>query len=359
MPQDGRWSQQDDWAAAQPDAENGGWAAQQQDWALAAPQDAPQAPQWPPAPADDEAGAETAEWAVAPVQQSQQLPAAAVGTAAAAVTDEWTGVGSAPVETGEHWAVAPIEAVAPPAEQPAAPQPAIVDMPTEPIDVLAESGMPAADYCPACDTDELPVVQRADYDDDITMQIPAAAGAAQQIVFEPQPEPEDLHLMERGADLFNVSPMRHKVAESNELLGMPAVHLSSEGDTVTALFVWSMAWYEYRVDLASGEVVLVDRGYDDRGGDRPNGLAKSDGAIQVAPLPARRAVVQPAPMPNSALPAAPAVQAPITEDPQPAGPPQAGPGNADIISKSLKGQRTDDEGVAWDEMAARDFDWGR
>jgi hypothetical protein len=33
-------------------------------------------------------------------------------------------------------------------------------------------------------------------------------------------------------------------------------------------------------------------------------------------------------------------------------------GKGEFISKSLRGQRTDDEAVAWDEMAARDFDWG-
>jgi hypothetical protein len=229
------------------------------------------------------------------------------------------------------------------------------------IDVSA-AGTPGREFCPACDTDELPAVQRADYDeDDVTMQIPAAA-AAQQIVFEPQPEPEDLHLLERGADLFNVSPMRHKVAESNELLGMPAVHLTSEDDTVTALFVWSMAWYEYRIALANGDVVLTDRGYDDRGGARPNGMVKSDGTIQIAPMPARRAVVQPAPLAETPTAPVPDVQAPIYEEQPPAAPPAnqpATPGNADIISKSIKGQRTDDEGVAWDEMAARDFDWGR
>jgi hypothetical protein len=360
-PQDGQWPQQQaDWTAGQPGVETADRVAQQQDWAPAAqPQDEGADRQWRSSPAEDEAGEETAEWSAVPVQEDQRLPGTAVGTsAAAAVTDEWTGVGGTPVETGEDWSVAPLESVAPPVQQPQqAAQSAMVDMPTEPIDVFAQGGAPAPDYCPACDTDELEAVPRVDYDDDATMQLPAATGA-QQIVFEPQPEPEDLHLLERGADLFNVSPMRHKVAESNELLGMPAVHLSSEDDKVTALFLWSMAWYEYRVDLATGDVVLAERGYEDRGGNRPNGLAKSDGTIQVAPLPARRAVVQPAPLPNAPVAPAPAVQAPIDED-QPSAPPQVAPGNADIISKSLKGQRTDDEGVAWDEMAARDFDWGR
>jgi len=354
--------QQAEWAAEQPAPADWAQAPQDGQWTpTAQPEDVAVDRQWQSSQVDDEAGAETAEWSAVPVQEDQPLPGVVVGTAAAAaVTDEWTGVGSKPVETSEDWSVAPLESIAPPVQQPQpAAQSAIVDMPTEPIDVLA-AGMPGQDYCPACDTDELPAVQRADYEeDDVTMQIPAAA--AQQIVFEPQPEPEDLHLLERGADLFNVSPMRHKVAESNELLGMPAVHLTSEDDTVTALFVWSMAWYEYRVDLANGDVVLADRGYDDRGGGRPNGMVKSDGTIQIAPMPARRAVVQPAPLAETPTAPVPDVQAPIYEERPPAAPTNqpATPGNADIISKSLKGQRTDDEGVAWDEMAARDFDWGR
>jgi hypothetical protein len=341
-----------------PSPETGQWPAEQP---------VPAAAGWAAAesPGAEDASEVTAEWAAAGAEEAVPSPDArplAATAAAAAVTDEWTGRSQMPAGPAGEWPVAaPLEGVAPYGPSPGAQlemtgdalaHPAIVDMPTEPLAVYETND---ADFCPACDTAEMPAVAplAAGTDDEATMQIPAAI-AAQQIVFEPQPEPADLHLLERGADLFNVSPMPHKVAESNELLGLPAVHLSSDGDVITALFLWSMAWYEYRIDLSSGDVVLADRGYDDRGIDRPNSTTKPDGTIQLAPLPARRAVVQPAPLPPGAGTPMPGVDAPITDDPQP-----IVPGKGDIISKSLKGQRTDDEGVAWDEMGARDFDWGR
>ena len=178
---------------------------------------------------------------------------------------------------------------------------------------------------------------------------------------EAEPEPElpapsqeemaaeaaQLTLLQRGADLLNVSPVSHKVSETSESLGMPLVGLSSDGESMKAVFLWSMAWYTYRVDLSTGEVELLERGYDDRPDLRPNARVRADGTVQVAPPPTRR----PAPVAQPAPPARPA------PEPGPGNPRVADSAKADIISKSLKGQRTDDA-QSWDQMSARDFDWG-
>jgi len=399
-PQGGEWAQEQpqtaEYAPEQPATnEAAAWpepssAPEAAAWATAPapaapPQQVGEPAAWPePLPA-----VEPAEWPVEPAvtaapeaaaqphedrqaeDDTAAWSAAQMVTAAAAVTDEWTGRSQMPIEDAGAWPVAPLEAASmgssvppaqyappqgyagpvPPAE--ATGQPAIGDMPTEPLEMQEA---PAGDYAPAYDAAEphSGTPAAALDEEDATVMIPAAA-VPQQIVFEPQPEPADLYLLERGADLFNVSPMPHKIAESNELLGLPAVHLSSDEDTVTALFVWSMAWYEYKIARGTGDGGLADRGYEERAMERPNANAKSDGTIQLAPLPARRAVVQPAPLAAESVPApAATVDAPIVGEPQP-----VMPGKGDIISKSLKGHRTDDQGVAWDEMAARDFDWGR
>jgi hypothetical protein len=181
---------------------------------------------------------------------------------------------------------------------------------------------------------------------------------------EPEPEPEQpvytaeeiaaetltLQVLQRGADLLNVSPAPRKIAETSESLGVPMAHLSSDGQTMSAVLLWSMAWYEFKVDLSTGDVALIERGYDDRPDLQPNAKARADGTVQIAPPTRRPGAPRPAapPPPPAAGPPAPdAATRPVA------------PGNADIISKSLKGQRTDDEAVAWDQMAARDFDWGQ
>jgi hypothetical protein len=200
---------------------------------------------------------------------------------------------------------------------------------------------------------------------------PAGADAAPGVspVFgaePPQPEPEapvyspeelaaeaeTLMLLQRGADLLNVSPAPRKIAETSESLGVPMVHLSSDGQTMSAVLLWSMAWYEYKVDLSTGDVGLAERGYDDRPDLQPNAKVRADGTVQIAPPTRRPPGSRPAAPPPQAPPAGPS--APVDPGARP-----VAPGNADIISKSLKGQRTDDEAVDWDHMAARDFDWGQ
>jgi hypothetical protein len=166
-------------------------------------------------------------------------------------------------------------------------------------------------------------------------------------------EAETLMLLQRGADLLNVSPAPRKIAETSESLGVPMVHLSSDGQTMNAVLLWSMAWYEYQVDLSTGEVGLAERGYDDRPDLQPNAKVRADGTVQIAPPTRRPPGSRPVAPPPAAPPAGP-IEPPVDPGARP-----AAPGNADIISKSLKGQRTDDEAVAWDQMAARDFDWGQ
>jgi hypothetical protein len=108
--------------------------------------------------------------------------------------------------------------------------------------------------------------------------------------------------------------------------------------------MWSMGWYRFRVELeGAGRITLADRGYDERVDLRPNASARSDGTVQLAPTRIK-----------------------------PPTPRESGPGSGGdaattgvtrgvIISKSMKGQRTDDENVPadWKTKHAPDFDWGR
>ena len=90
-------------------------------------------------------------------------------------------------------------------------------------------------------------------------------------------------MLQRGADLLNVSSVPRKIAETSESLGVPMVHVSSDGQTMTTVLLWSMAWYEYRVSLVTGDVVLANRGYDDRPDLRPNAKARADGSRTSVP----------------------------------------------------------------------------
>jgi hypothetical protein len=220
----------------------------------------------------------------------------------------------------------------------------------------SEGAWPAQDYPPAAESAPLFAAS--------TEAAASGSGAPPSYSDEPvQPEPEalvyspeevaaeaeTLMLLQRGADLLNVSPAPRKISETSESLGVPMVHLSSDGRTMSAILLWSMAWYEFEVDLSTGNVGLAERGYDDRPDLQPNAKARADGTVQIAPPTRRPGAPRPVTPPPPAGPSAPV---------DPAARPPV-PGSADIISKSLKGQRTDDEAVAWDHMAARDFDWGQ
>jgi hypothetical protein len=171
-------------------------------------------------------------------------------------------------------------------------------------------------------------------------------------------------LLQRGVDLLNVSPVPRKIAETNNDLGIPNVHVGFDGETATVTFMWSMGWYRFAIDIESGSVGLGDRGYDDRTDLQPNASVRADGTVQLAAARISRAAAQrQQDAPPAAEPAA-AVDEPGdagVADAGPASPAEPGPpaGGPEILSKSLLGQRTDDERPSWEQTAARDFDWDR
>jgi hypothetical protein len=149
-----------------------------------------------------------------------------------------------------------------------------------------------------------------------------------------------LTILQRGVDLLNVSAVPKRIVETNENLGTPQVHVGSQGEsTLLVTFMWSMGWYQFRVELAeSGRISLADRGYEERVDLRPNASVRADGTVQLAP-----SRIKP-PTPKDASEAKP-----------------SGVTSGVIISKSMMGQRTDDENVPadWKSQRAPDFDWGR
>jgi hypothetical protein len=191
-----------------------------------------------------------------------------------------------------------------------------------------------------------------------------AAGAGSEPAPEapagPEPrvaEPElsiaqsSLTLLQRGVDLLNVSTVPRKIAETNEHLGIPSVHVGLQDEALLATFLWSMGWYTYSVSMdGTGTIRLSDRGYQQRTDLQPNASVRSDGTVQLAPARITRAAAPAV----SDKPQQPPKQ-PVSEQP-PAIPAAPAP---EIVSKSLMGQRTDDEGISWEQTKARDFDWDR
>ncbi len=151
-----------------------------------------------------------------------------------------------------------------------------------------------------------------------------------------------------------MSTVPKKIAETNEHLGIPSVHVALEDEALLATFLWSMGWYTYSVSMdGTGTIRLSDRGYQQRTDLQPNASVRSDGTIQLAPARITRA---------AAPAASERVQQPETPQTQPASEqPSATPATPapEIVSKSLMGQRTDDEGISWEQTKARDFDWER
>jgi hypothetical protein len=149
-----------------------------------------------------------------------------------------------------------------------------------------------------------------------------------------------LTILQRGVDLLNVSAVPKRIVETNENLGMPQVHVGSQGEgTLLVTFMWSMGWYQFQVELAeSGRISLADRGYEERIDLRPNASVRTDGTVQLAPS---------------------RIKPPTPKDSSDAKP--SGVTSGVIISKSMMGQRTDDENVPadWKSQRAPDFDWGR
>jgi hypothetical protein len=167
-----------------------------------------------------------------------------------------------------------------------------------------------------------------------------------------------LTMLQRGVDLLNVSPVPKKIAETNEHLGIPSVHVGFLDDKLMVTFLWSMGWYRYEVDVEGGGTVrLGDRGYEDRADLTPNAAVRSDGTVQLAPARITRPTARPDATPDPAK-AAPAP----TEAERTYGDPAPTVNRGDIISKSLAGKRTDDEDAAvgtWERQQAREFNWDR
>ena len=183
----------------------------------------------------------------------------------------------------------------------------------------------------------------APFDDQRAAPYDERAAAPTVAGFEPEPEPDDfvpLTILQRGVDLLNVSAVPKRVVETNENLGIPQVHVGCENqDSLLITFMWTMGWYQFRIELAdAGRITLADRGYEERVDLRPNASSRTDGTVQLAPSQIK------APTPKD------------TSDPKP-----TGVTSGVIISKSMMGQRTDDENVPadWKSKRAPDFDWGR
>ncbi len=202
-----------------------------------------------------------------------------------------------------------------------------------------------------------PAAFDGDPDDTLIGEAPAAlpGGGAEQSATAAEPpagerpagtdEPDDdelipLTILQRGVDLLNVSAVPKRIVETNENLGMPQVHVGSQGEsTLLVTFMWSMGWYQFRVELAeAGRISLADRGYEERVDLRPNASVRADGTVQLAPS---------------------RIKPPTPKDTSEGKP--AGVTSGVIISKSMMGQRTDDENVPadWKSQRAPDFDWGR
>ena len=118
-----------------------------------------------------------------------------------------------------------------------------------------------------------------------------------------------LTLLQRGVDLLNVSRVPRKIAETNEQLGLPHVHVGFDSEIVAVTFMWSMGWYRFQVDLDSGDVGMEDRGYEELT-LQPNAGVRADGTVQLAPAQISRAAAaqrtqappEPAPEPAAAAP---------------------------------------------------------
>jgi hypothetical protein len=159
-----------------------------------------------------------------------------------------------------------------------------------------------------------------------------------------------LTLLQRGVDLLNISTVPHKIAETNEHLGLPSVHVGFDGQTTAVTFLWSMGWYRFSVDIDSGVVRMDDRGYDERRDLQPNAGIRADGTVHLAPAQISRAAAQR----QAEQPAAAVVEEPTSEAEPPSMAAQKAP---EFVSKSLLGQRSDDEPNDWDGAKARDFNW--
>jgi len=184
----------------------------------------------------------------------------------------------------------------------------------------------------------------------------AAASAAE--LPDAEAQAASMTLLQRGVDLLNVSPVPRKIAETNADLGIPNVHVGFDGETATVTFMWSMGWYRFTVDIETGSVRLGDRGYDDRQDLQPNASVRADGTVHLAAARISRASAQQRreEMPDQAAALQEEERTAAATEGEAASPAAPG-GGPEILSKSLLGQRTDDEKAEWERTRARDFDW--
>lgn len=171
---------------------------------------------------------------------------------------------------------------------------------------------------------------------------------------EAEAQASSMTLLQRGVDLLNVSPVPRKIAETNADLGIPTVHVGFDGEAAAVTFMWTMGWYRFTVDVESGEVRLGDRGYEDRTDLQHNASVRADGTVQLAAVRISRAAAQ---RQQGEAAAAGEGTAPETGAGSPGEAREANAGGPEILSKSLLGQRTDDELQSWERTQARDFDW--
>ena len=183
----------------------------------------------------------------------------------------------------------------------------------------------------------------------------AASGA-----LEAEAQAASMTLLQRGVDLLNVSPVPRKIAETNADLGIPTVHVGFEDETAAVTFMWSMGWYRFAVDVDTGAVRLGDRGYAERDDLQPNASVRADGTVQLAAARISRAAAQ-RQQGGSQTESPPVADEAPTEAPpeKPADEASPAAGSPEILSKTLLGQRTDDERPSWERTEARDFDWDR
>ena len=177
--------------------------------------------------------------------------------------------------------------------------------------------------------------------------VPVAQEPAGPTAAEAEAAAASLTLLQRGVDLLNVSRVPRKIAETNEQLGLPHVHVGFDGETVAVTFMWTMGWYRFHVDSDSGDVSMDDRGYEELT-LQPNAGVRADGTVQLAPAQISRAAAQRVQTPSGVAggpDSARRAAAPV----EPETPREAAQKPPEFLSKSLLGQRSDDESASWEQ----------
>ena len=240
-------------------------------------------------------------------------------------------------------------------------RPAFIDEPITDIEATMP-GEPVHTETPAPSAAQAaPIMQSAAF---AAAAPPSAGGPAETTPEAAAPEPvlstnddAELTLLQRGVDLLNVSPVPKKISETNEHLGMPSVHVGFADNRLEVTFLWTMGWYRYEIDIeGAGTVRLSDRGYEERTDLTPNASVRGDGTVQLASARITRPT-QRAENGSAAEQAANGEAGAGAPADDPSDTPAPAVNRGEIISKSLMGQRTDDEEVSWEQQKSRDFKW--